>query len=47
VDKYESPWFFGDYGFVLGDPRPLAQPIPIRGALKFWDVPAEIAKVLA
>lgn len=46
VSKSESPWFVGKYGFVLVGPRPV-EPISIRGALGFWNVPEEIAKVLA
>lgn len=44
VTESDSPWFEGDYGFVLANPRPLATPIPCKGALNFWDVPAEIVK---
>jgi|SRR5882672_765658 len=42
VTHSDSPWFQGEYGFVLANPRPLKTPIPCRGALNFWDVPAEI-----
>jgi hypothetical protein len=34
-----SPWFFGPYGFVFTDPVLFKNPIPYRGALKFFDVP--------
>jgi hypothetical protein len=44
VTESDSPWFQGDYGFVLVNPRPLKEPIPCRGMLNFWDVPAEIVK---
>lgn len=44
VTTSNSPWFQGDYGFVLANPRPLETPIPCSGALNFWDVPAEIAQ---
>lgn len=36
----------GRYGFVLMDVRRLPEPIPARGALGLWDVPAEIAAQL-
>jgi hypothetical protein len=34
-----SPWFSGKYGFVLRNPVALADPIPFRGALGFFDIP--------
>lgn len=33
----ESPWFFGEYGFVLRNARPLPF-FPCRGQLGFFDV---------
>lgn len=39
VEDSESPWFFGDYGFVLRDPQPLPFR-PLKGALGFFEVPA-------
>ena len=38
VAESESPWFFGDFGFVLRDPRPLPF-IPYTGRLGFFNVP--------
>lgn len=35
VDRSDSPWFFGPYGFVLDNVRPVAF-IPCRGALGFF-----------
>lgn len=46
VQHSGSPWFFGDYGFVLKSPRLLVEPISCRGALGFWDVPEDIACLL-
>jgi hypothetical protein len=46
VSKHPSPWFVGEYGFVLAAPRPIIHPIEIRGQLGFWDVPTEIAAQL-
>ncbi len=42
VTHSDSDWFFGKYGFVLKNPRPLIQPIFCKGALGFWEVPKEI-----
>jgi hypothetical protein len=40
VTSSASPWFFGPYGFVLDDVRPVQTPIRIKGALGFFKVPA-------
>lgn len=37
VDQSESPWFFGRYGFVLKNVRPLPFR-PYKGALSFFEV---------
>ena len=37
VEESESPWFFGRYGFVLRDPKPLPFS-PVRGQLGFFEV---------
>ena len=39
VQESDSPWFFGKYGFVLANPVALESPIPLKGALGFFDVP--------
>jgi hypothetical protein len=39
VSHSASPWFFGDYGFVLENPVAFAKPIPLKGALGFFEVP--------
>lgn len=36
VEASSSPWFFGRYGFVLRDARPVDF-IPVKGALGFFD----------
>ena len=36
VGASESPWFFGRYGFVLKNARPV-EFVPVRGALGFFD----------
>lgn len=39
VSKSDSPWFVGDFGFVLRDPQTLPF-VPWKGRLGFFDVPA-------
>jgi hypothetical protein len=36
VDDHLSPWFFGKYGFVLANPKPLPFR-PLKGKLGFFD----------
>ncbi|MBP8303913.1 MAG: ASCH domain-containing protein [Phycisphaerae bacterium] len=36
VEKSRSPWFQGEYGFVLAKPRPLKPPIRCSGRLGLW-----------
>jgi hypothetical protein len=38
VESSPSPWFFGRYGFVLRNPRPLPF-VPFKGSLGFFEVP--------
>lgn len=42
VTESASPWFFGPYGFVLRNARPLPF-MPWRGQLGFFDVPQPAA----
>ena len=42
VQDSNSPWFLGEYGFVLECPKRLPEPIPCKGALSFWNVPPNI-----
>jgi len=42
VSSSDSPWFVGDFGFVLRNPVAFPQPIPCRGALLFWEVPGAL-----
>jgi hypothetical protein len=46
VQDYPSPWFFGEYGFVLSHPRKLPKSISCKGALSFWDVPHHVEKLI-
>ena len=45
VERSDSPWFFGKYGFVLRNPQPLPF-YAYRGQLRFFDVPDEIIQSL-
>lgn len=36
IDRSDSPWFFGRYGFVIRNPQPVSF-IPVRGELGFFD----------
>jgi hypothetical protein len=38
VDTSDSPWYMGEKGFVLRDPRPIPF-IPLKGRLQFFEVP--------
>jgi hypothetical protein len=44
VAHSDSPWFVGDYGFVLRDPVIFAKPIPLKGALGFFGVPDDLVR---
>ena len=37
VEKSDSPWFVGKYGFTLAYPELYAKPIPCRGSLGFFE----------
>lgn len=38
TDTSDSPWFVGDYGFILRNPKPLPF-TPYKGRLGFFNVP--------
>lgn len=42
VEDSDSRWFFGTYGFVIRNPKPL-QFTPCRGALGFFNLPLGIS----
>ncbi|MBK1884667.1 ASCH domain-containing protein [Luteolibacter pohnpeiensis] len=44
VDEDPSPWFFGEYGFLLKDPKPLPF-TPLRGKLGYFPVDPEQLKI--
>lgn len=41
VDGSISPWFFGPYGFLLANPRPLPF-VSLRGQLGLFEVPEHV-----
>ena len=52
VLKSDSPWFYRprdgtkNFGWVLRNIKPLKKPIPCKGALGLWDVPAPVLRAL-
>jgi hypothetical protein len=42
VDKSDSKWFNGPWGFTLTNAIALPKLVPMRGALGFFDVPADV-----
>ena len=47
VEKSDSPWFVGPFGFVLDDVKALPAIIPCKGALGLFNVPADVAARIA
>jgi len=43
TDATDSPWFVGDFGFVLRNPKPLPF-VPWKGRLGFFNVPEDALK---
>jgi hypothetical protein len=46
VDSMESRWFYGKYGFVIGEAFPLPL-IPVKGALGFFNLDADTRLLVA
>lgn len=46
LDHSDSPWYMGEKGFLLRDPRPLPF-VPMKGRLGFFDVPDELLQKVA
>jgi hypothetical protein len=46
VDRSDSPWFVGEFGFVIRNVVGFAEPIPCRGALSFWDPPERVVAAI-
>jgi hypothetical protein len=47
VQKSDSPWFCGPYGFLLRDVRLLRSPYHCKGKLGFWDIEEGIEQAIA
>lgn len=47
VNRSDSVWFRGPRGLVLRRPRLLPRPIPCRGDLHVWQLPAAVARAVA
>lgn len=43
VDASNSPWYMGDKGFVLREPKPLPF-VPYKGQLGFFEVPDHLVE---
>ncbi|AZD84962.1 hypothetical protein C4K14_2128 [Pseudomonas chlororaphis subsp. aureofaciens] len=41
LDTSDSPWYMGQKGFLLRDPKPLPF-IPLKGRLGFFEAPSEL-----
>ncbi|AZC30074.1 hypothetical protein C4K38_2114 [Pseudomonas chlororaphis subsp. piscium] len=41
LDTSDSPWYMGQKGFLLRDPKPLPF-VPLKGRLGFFEVPDEL-----
>lgn len=41
-DGWESPWFNGPFGWVLGPPRVLARSVPCKGNRGLWELPPDV-----
>jgi len=46
VEQMDSRWFFGRYGFVIGESFPLPL-IPCRGMLGFFSLPPDVLAAVA
>ena len=40
VERSDSPWFCGKFGFVLANPKPFPF-VPCKGQLGFFEIPNE------
>lgn len=41
LTERDKPWFFGEYGFILDNARPLPF-VPYKGRLGFFDIPYDL-----
>lgn len=47
LPRAQRQWFVGDYGWVLGEVRLCAKPVPCRGLQKLWTLPTDVAAKVA
>jgi len=40
----DSPWYDGEFGFVLEDSKPFENPIPYKGQLNFFNVSGDVVR---
>lgn len=45
-DPRADPWFCGPVGWLLTSVQKLAEPIPCKGALGLWEVPASVVVMM-
>jgi hypothetical protein len=45
-DVDQVRWFFGPIGYILRDVHALAKPVPCKGALGFWTLPADVERAV-
>jgi hypothetical protein len=41
---FNSPWFFGRYGWLFTERKALPAPVPCRGAMKLWRLPDAVRR---
>jgi hypothetical protein len=46
VEHSRSKWFSGPFGFVLANARARDRPVPCKGRLTLWDIPATVLRSL-
>lgn len=42
----DSPWFFGPFGWVVGEMVPLASVVPCKGAQGIWTLPPDVEQAV-
>lgn len=47
VDRSQSPWFYGQFGWKLQNARAFKHSIPCRGALGLWEYSGPLIEVVA
>lgn len=47
VTSHRSKWFFGEYGFVMTQPKLFRRPIPCSGKLGLWKLSPELSAKVA